>query len=309
MKRYCRIILGRGHAFASECREQSFVGVNFDFDMDLTGKFPEDWREFNKKYVPYLMENGYKSKVSAGLACGMTWTLCYGLNPGDIVICPSGNHSYYVGVINSPYVYAPGSNLQHRRSVRWLEIELSPDDFSSGLKNSIYSIGTTCVLDSHVEELTMLIGEQSEHDYPPMHGSYEDVTEGILERHLEEFLVRNWEKTPFANEYNIYRNEEGEVIGQQFSAFGLDRIDILAESKDKKKLLVIELKKDRGTDETVGQLLRYMGYVNTIKDEGQTVQGMIIAHEGNERIEHALSMVPNVEFYAYKLQFSLTKLS
>ena len=49
--------------------------------------------------------------------------------------------------------------------------------------------------------------------------------------------------------------------------------------------------------------------MNTIKEEGQVVRGMIIAHEANEQIQHALSMVPNVEFYAYKLNFSLTKLS
>ena len=98
------------------------------------------------------------------------------------------------------------------------------------------------------------------------------------------------------------------LVGQQFNAFGYDRIDILAQSKDNRTLLVIELKKGKGTDETVGQLLRYMGYMNTIKEENQVVRGMIIAHEANEQIQHALSMVPNVEFYDYKLNFSLTKL-
>jgi hypothetical protein len=38
-------------------------------------------------------------------------------------------------------------------------------------------------------------------------------------------------------------------------------IDILAISKDKTELLVVELKKGRASDMVVGQIQRYMGYV------------------------------------------------
>jgi restriction system protein len=192
--------------------------------------------------------------------------------------------------------------------VKWIDIEVNPNDMSPELLRAARSIGTTAILDNYASEIEQLIGGSSNSGSQPTPSIQEDVSEGVLEKHLEEFLVRNWDKTPFFNDYEIYKNTEGQTVGQQFNAFGYDRIDILAQSKDGLTLLVIELKKDKGTDETVGQLLRYMGYMNTIKDENQVVRGMIIAHEANERIQHALSMVPNVEFYAYKLHFSLTKL-
>lgn len=309
MKRYCRVILGKAHSFAEECRLGNFVGVDFSFNRDLTGKFPEDWRDFNKEFVPILMNSGYTSKVSAGLACGMTWTLCSGLNIGDVVLCPSGHDTYFVGIISSAYVYAANENLPHRRAVKWMEIEISPNQMSEELLKSARSIGTTSLLDTYAAEIEQLINGSPTPGSEQTPLGHEVASEGVLEKHLEEFLVRNWEKTPFFDDYEIYKNPEGQTVGQQFNAFGYDRIDILAQSKDKKTLLVIELKKGKGTDETVGQLLRYMGYMNTIKEEGQVVRGMIIAHEANEQIQHALSMVQNVEFYSYKLHFSLTKLS
>ena len=190
-----------------------------------------------------------------------------------------------------------------------MDIEISPSQMSEELLRSARSIGTTSMLDPYAAEIEQLINGLPTPSVEQTPLGYEVVSEGVLEKHLEEFLVRNWDKTPFFDDYEIYKNPEGQTVGQQFNAFGYDRIDILAQSKDKKTLLIIELKKGKGTDETVGQLLRYMGYMNTIKEEGQVVRGMIIAHEANEQIQHALSMVQNVEFYTYKLHFSLTKLT
>jgi restriction system protein len=77
-------------------------------------------------------------------------------------------------------------------------------------------------------------------------------------------------------------------------------------SKDKKRLLVIELKKGRASDKVVGQILRYMGYVKQdLADEGQTVKGAIIALEDDIRIRRALAMVPDVSFYRYEVSFRL----
>jgi restriction system protein len=309
MKRYCRVILGKGHSYAEECRAGNFVGVDFDFRQDLTGQFPEDWRDFNKEFVPKLMNSGYTSKVAAGLACGMTWTLCSGLNVGDVVLCPSGNNTYFVGTIAGSYFYAENENLPHRRPVKWMDLEINPSEMSDELLRSARSIGTTSMLDVYAEEIEQFIQGLPSMVNDTASLGHEISSEGVLEKHLEEFLVRNWDKTPFFDDYEIYKNAEGQTVGQQFNAFGYDRIDILAQSKDRKTLLVIELKKGRGTDETVGQLLRYMGYMNTIKEEGQVIKGMIVAHEANEQIQHALSMIQNVEFYAYKLHFSLTKLA
>ena len=125
-----------------------------------------------------------------------------------------------------------------------------------------------------------------------------------MEQHLEDFLVQNWAQTELGKEYDVY-SEEGERVGQQYLT-DTGPLDILAISKDKKRLLVVELKKGRASDVVVGQILRYMGYVqDELADNGQTVQGVIIALEDDQRIRRALSVVPNVTFYRYEIDFKL----
>ncbi len=97
-----------------------------------------------------------------------------------------------------------------------------------------------------------------------------------MESHLEEFLVKNWAHTDLGKEYDIFE-EDGERVGQQYLT-DTGPLDILAVSKDRTVLLVVELKKGRASDLVVGQTLRYMGYVQEeLAEPGQTVQGAIIA--------------------------------
>ena len=123
---------------------------------------------------------------------------------------------------------------------------------------------------------------------------------------MEEFLVANWAHTELGKDYDVYA-EDGECIGKQYET-DTGRIDILAVSKDRKRLLVIELKKGRASDVVVGQVLRYMGYVqDALAEEGQSVEGVIVALEDDQRIRRALAMVPNVAFYRYQISFKLVK--
>ncbi|MCX7674284.1 MAG: endonuclease NucS [Bdellovibrionaceae bacterium] len=83
---------------------------------------------------------------------------------------------------------------------------------------------------------------------------------------------------------------------------------MLAVSKDNKELLVIELKKGRAGDAVVGQILRYMSFVQEeIAEEAQTVRGVIIASQGDLRIHRALQLTKNIEFYQYQVSFKLLK--
>jgi restriction system protein len=132
------------------------------------------------------------------------------------------------------------------------------------------------------------------------------VSEFALERHLEDFLVQNWRNTELARRYDIYE-EDGELVGQQYET-DTGRIDVLAVSKDRKEILVVELKKGRVSDTVVGQIQRYMGYVKEeLAEEGQAVKGVIIALEDDIRLRRALSVAPNIEFYRYKVRFELYK--
>ena len=97
------------------------------------------------------------------------------------------------------------------------------------------------------------------------------------------------------------------MVGQQYPS-DTGPIDILAISKDKKTLLVVELKKGRVSDTVVGQTQRYMGYVKeTLAETNQSVRGVIIAFEDDIRIRRALSVTQGIEFYTYKVQFTLQK--
>ncbi|WP_245915501.1 endonuclease NucS domain-containing protein [Leptospira johnsonii] len=79
-------------------------------------------------------------------------------------------------------------------------------------------------------------------------------------------------------------------------------------SKDKKELLVVELKKGRASDSVVGQIQRYMGFVlQELAEENQTVKGIIIALEDDPKIKRALAVTQNIEFYRYQIQFKLLK--
>ena len=106
--------------------------------------------------------------------------------------------------------------------------------------------------------------------------------------------------------YDIFE-EDGELVGQQYPS-DTGPIDILAISKDKKELLVIELKKGRASDQVVGQIQRYMGYVlEELAEQGQSVKGIIIALEDDIRIRRALAVATNIGFYTYQVSFKLDK--
>ena len=83
-------------------------------------------------------------------------------------------------------------------------------------------------------------------------------------------------------------------------------IDLLAISKDKQELLVVELKRGRASDAVVGQIQRYMGYVKEdVAEDHQRVRGVIIALDDDKRIRRALQVAQGIDFYRYEVKFSL----
>jgi len=177
---------------------------------------------------------------------------------------------------------------------------------SEPLQNSSGSIGTVSNITKFAEEIERLIAGTAPPIIVSTDETVEDPSTFALEKHLEDFLVQNWNQTELGRKYDIYQ-EEGELVGQQYPS-DTGPIDILAVSKDKKELLVVELKKGRASDNVVGQIQRYMGYVlEELAEEGQAVKGVIIAMEDDIRIRRALSVASNIEFYRYQVSFKLFK--
>jgi restriction system protein len=305
MKDYYRIMLGRQSVHAAECFAGNFIGTDFEIKQDLTNHLSDDWRVFNRAFIPqFLAVHPDKNKISAGLACGALWTVSKGIKKGDVVLCPDGSGQYRIGEVSGDYYYAPDEILPHRRRVFWHSVVINRAEMSQALKYSTGSIGTTAQVSGHQTEIEKLIGGIVQ--APSTNEAIEDLASFAMEKHLEDFLVQNWAQTELGNRYDIF-TEDGERVGQQYPT-DTGPLDILAISKDKKILLVVELKKGRASDSVVGQILRYMGYVQQeLAEPDQTVKGVIIALEDDQRIRRALAVTPNIEFYRYQISFKLMK--
>lgn len=305
---YYRVMLGRSSVYAHECLAGNFVGADFGIEQDLTYKLPEQWKDFNKEFIPVVMTaDPKKTKIGAGLACGALWTVAKGIRKGDVVLCPDGSGAYDVGRVVGDYYYAESQILPHRRKVDWFGVSLQRNELSEALKNSAGSIGTVSNVTSYAEEIERLIAMSTPGTGAAIVSNDPDVEDPAtfaLEAHLEEFLVKNWNQTLLGKDYSIYA-EEGELIGQQYPT-DAGIIDILAVSKDGKRLLVVELKRGRASDVVVGQTLRYMGFVGEqLAGEGQMVEGVIIGLEDDPRLRWALVPVPSIRFYRYRIDFHL----
>jgi len=101
--------------------------------------------------------------------------------------------------------------------------------------------------------------------------------------------------------------EDGDIVGQQFQT-SIGRIDILAQRKDGKGWLVIELKKGRSGDQVVGQLLRYIGWIKKEKaQEKDEVRGLIIVGDKTDKLKYAIETVKNIDLMVYSVNFELHK--
>jgi restriction system protein len=296
---YYKFRLGKKSLNAAQCREEGFVGLDFDVDEDLTGQFPENWRDFNKVWAPKLLRPG-GNKIAAGLWAAQIWTAGFKMSEGDIVVSPTGTvGELFIGEISGGYTYFPGGPLPHRRAVRWYDLIVEKEKLSEALRGSLGYGATLCSLDDHATEISALLN-------PMDAGLSSENLSFAMEKYLEEFLVANWASTELGKTHDIF-SIDGEIVGQQYETDN-GRMDILAISKDKKELLIVELKRGQASDKVVGQVQRYMGYaVEVLAEPGQTVRGAIIALDDDLSIRRALLVAPNIQFYRYKVDFKLEK--
>lgn len=124
-----------------------------------------------------------------------------------------------------------------------------------------------------------------------------------LEEQLEDFIIENWNKTDFGKKYDLIYDEDGHLISQQYVT-KIGRIDILAKDKKTKSHVVIELKRNQTSDDTVGQLLRYMSIIEEDKKDAN-VKGVIVAAKFDERLKYALKKVNGAEAFLYEVDFNI----
>jgi len=140
----------------------------------------------------------------------------------------------------------------------------------------------------------------------PIESSANVRSQGLfyMEKQLEDFIIHNWAHTELGKRFDLII-EEGELVSQQYRT-EIGPIDILAKDKTTNSYVVIELKKNQTSDDTIGQLARYMGWISeSKKDSG--VKGIIIAGEYDRKLDYALKVMPNVEVFLYQVDFRLNK--
>ncbi len=122
-----------------------------------------------------------------------------------------------------------------------------------------------------------------------------------MEKQLEDFIIENWENTKLGEELELIY--ERSLVSQQYWT-DIGPIDILAKRKKGGNHVVIELKKNQNSDQTVGQIARYMGWIKE-KLNDENVSGIIIAGKFDEKLDFARKMVSQLEVFIYEVQFEL----
>jgi hypothetical protein len=139
----------------------------------------------------------------------------------------------------------------------------------------------------------------------PAAGETEDAEppgEFAYEADLRNYLAKN---LPLLEPGLRLYEEEG-IRGIEFPAGGRF-IDILAVDS-RNGYVVIELKVSRGYDRVVGQLLRYMAWVEKNHAEaGKAVRGFIVARDLSEDLVLACSHVPGITLFEYTLSVQVRK--
>lgn len=123
------------------------------------------------------------------------------------------------------------------------------------------------------------------------------------EDELENFLIKNWEKTELGKDYELIE-EDGEMVSQQYRT-SIGQVDILVRDKKTKQYVVIELKKGQSSDNAIGQLARYMGWIDLNKPSDKPVKGIIIASSYDENVFYALKKIKDAIAYCYEINFEL----
>ena len=70
--------------------------------------------------------------------------------------------------------------------------------------------------------------------------------------------------------------------------------------------VVIELKRKQTSDETIGQVTRYMGWIKKKLGDSE-VKGIIVAGKFDEKLDYAQEMTPNIEVFLYQVDFKLNE--
>jgi len=111
----------------------------------------------------------------------------------------------------------------------------------------------------------------------------------LAERNLEEFIVQQLDAI-----------EPGLQLVERQLSTPAGRLDLLC--KDPSGChVIVELKRMQGSDEVVGQILRYMGWFKEAHPK-EKVRGVVVVARQDKALSYAVSAVPDIKVKEFKLQ-------
>ncbi len=160
--------------------------------------------------------------------------------------------------------------------------------------------------DTLLDELTGIVNFFKECLNIELKDEKSSISSGLfyMEQQLEDFIIENWEETEFGKKYDLIY-EDGDLKSQQFKT-DIGKIDILAKDKKNQNYVVIELKRNQTSDDTVGQITRYMGWVEE-KLGDRNVKGIIVAGKYDEKLYYAQKRLKDIEVFLYQVNFKLSE--
>lgn len=274
-------------------KEFSDLKMKVSFGMGMAARIP--WISFNAPgmstsngYYPVYLY--YKDLNILILAFGISETFEFATNwPQEI----EGNYQRIDQVINKPVRYGDSFAFKtYSTKILNGKVEFITEEQESISKSTV------------VEDLHSILTIYKKTLDLEFKNENSVVSTGLfyMEKQLEDFIVENWESTKLGKELDLIY-EEGSLKSQQFRA-DIGPIDILAKDKKSGEFVVIELKKNQSSDDTVGQILRYMGWVKE-KLSNTNVRGIVVAGKYDERLDYARKMIPGLEVFIYEVQFNL----
>ena len=126
----------------------------------------------------------------------------------------------------------------------------------------------------------------------------EETIEALETEHYQNLIHRNF--GILFKDYHYFDEDLQNSHKGHYATEDVGILDFLCLDKND-NFVVIELKR-KGTDQTLAQLCRYMGWIKeNLAKENQKVIGLIISETKDIRLEYAIKVVPNVMIKQMKL--------
>ncbi len=285
--------------------EQSCISIGWAKIGDVS-KMTRD--QLQEKVVAAYPESAHT------LVTNMLWNFYHEIKVGDVIVARRGLRVISgVGTVEQKAQFLPGTNDRinhpHFLKVSW---HAAPRNVSLGA-NIFHPRSVAEIPREKFEIVTNQAASAGSLPAAadtaiPVIENPEITSEQMLlfgiEKELESFLVSNWGSV--FRDLEVYVDENGRD-GQQYPT-EIGPIDILAVERQSGNFVVIELKRNRSSDQALGQVQRYMGWVKATlcRDNQKKVRGLIVCGEEDPRLTYAMTVTQNIKLQYYKVSFSLS---